>query len=134
MLDLVIHVHQNRNVDRTSWQLRIVRLTKADHNVLQSEIAHPLTQALQILGYDVFCDYAALGSDDRREPDDVVTATRADVRDSDPGLDAEKAHELARFIGIVALLFVVPDRTDDVRDRAIRFRKIDRRRARLRSA
>jgi hypothetical protein len=34
-LDLVIHVHQNRNVDRTSWQLRIVRLTKIDHNVLQ---------------------------------------------------------------------------------------------------
>jgi hypothetical protein len=55
-------------------------LTKADHNVLQSEIAHPLAQALQILGYDVFCDYAALGSDDRREPYDVVTATRAASR------------------------------------------------------
>jgi hypothetical protein len=39
---------------------------------------------------------------------------------------------LARFVGIVALLFVVPDRADDVRDRAIGFRKGDRRHARLR--
>ena len=74
LCDLVIHVHQNRNVDRNSWQLRIVRLTKANHNVLQSEIAHPLAQALQILGYDVFCDDATLGSDDRREPYDVDLA------------------------------------------------------------
>lgn len=30
---------------------------------------------------------------------------------------------MARFAGIVALLFVMPDRTDDVRDRAIGFRE-----------
>jgi hypothetical protein len=56
-----------------------------------------------------------------------------DVRDSHPGLDAEQAHELARFAGIVALLFVMPDRTDDVRDRAIGFREGGRGRARLRN-
>ena len=67
LLDLVIHVHENRNVDRISWQLRIMRLTKADHNVLQSKIAHPLAQALQKLGHDVFRDDAALGSNERRE-------------------------------------------------------------------
>ena len=39
--DLVIHVHHDRNVERISWQPRIVWLTKADYNVLQSEIAHP---------------------------------------------------------------------------------------------
>src|ERR1700719_2719186 len=37
--DLVIHVHQNRNVERTSWQPRIVRLTASDCNILQSEIS-----------------------------------------------------------------------------------------------
>jgi hypothetical protein len=58
-----------------------VQLTKADHNVLQPEIAHPLAQASQILGHDVFCDDAAVGSDNRRQPYDVVSATRADVRD-----------------------------------------------------
>src|SRR5947208_10910821 len=63
---------------------------------------------------------------------DVVAATRADVRNCYPGFDAEQTHELARFAGIVALLFVVPDRTDNVRDRAIGFRKGDRRNARLR--
>ena len=114
------------------WQLRIVRLTAADHNVLQSEIAHPLAQASQIFGHDIFCDDAAVGSDDRRQPYDVVAAARADVRDCHPGFDAEQTHELAWFAGIVALLFVVPDRADDVRDRAIGFRKGGRRRARLR--
>ena len=108
-----------------------MRLTKADHNVLQSEIAYPLAQAPQILRDDVFCDDVAVGSDNRREPYDVVAATRADVRDSHPGFDAEQTYELARFAGIVALLFVVPDRADDVRDGAIGFRKGDRRRARL---
>jgi hypothetical protein len=106
LFDLVIHVHQNRNVNRLSWQLRIVWLTKADHNVLQSEIAHPLAQALQILGHDVFCDDAAVGSDNRRQPYDVVAAACADVRDYHPGFYAEQTHELAWFAGIVALLFV----------------------------
>src|SRR5215469_3155133 len=44
LFDFVIHVHQNRNVDRSSWQLRIVRLTKAYYNVLQPENTHPLAQ------------------------------------------------------------------------------------------
>jgi hypothetical protein len=74
---------------------------------------------MQILRHDVFCDDAALGSDNRRQPYDVVAATRADVRDGPAGFDLEQAHELARLAGIIALLFIVPDRTDDVRDRAI---------------
>ena len=40
-------------------------------------------------------------------------------------------NELAWFAGMVALLFVVPDRADDVRDRAIGFRKGDSWRARF---
>ena len=92
----------------------------------------PLAQALQILGHDVFRDDSALGSNDRRESYDVVAATGTDIRDSHPGFDPEQAHELARFVGIVALLFVVPDRADNVRHRAIGFRKGDRRHARLR--
>ena len=103
MLDLVIHVHENRNVDQISWQLRIVRFTKADHDILQSKFAYPLAQALQILGHDVFRDDAALGSNDRRESYDVVAATGADVRDSHPGFDPEQAHELARFVGTIGL-------------------------------
>jgi len=130
--DLVIHVHHNRNVDRISWQPRVVRLTAADCHVLQSEIAHPVEQAPQIVGHDIFCDDAAFGSDDRREPCDVISAARADVRNCHPGFDAEQTHELARFVGIVALLLVVPDRAHDVRDRAIGFRKGGCRHARWR--
>ena len=115
-----------------SWQPRIVRLTQADYDVLQSEIAHPTAQAAQIFGHDIFCDDAAVGSDDRRQPYDVIAAARADVRDGHAGFDAEQTHELAGFAGIVAFLFVAPDRADDVRDRAIGFRKGGSRRARLR--
>jgi hypothetical protein len=86
LFDLVIHVHQNRNVHRISWQLRIVRLTEGDYNVLQSEIAYPLTQALQILRDDVFCDDATFRFDDRRQPYDVVAAPGADVCDVIPDL------------------------------------------------
>ena len=42
LCDLMIHVHQDRNVERTSWQPRIVRLTQANCDVLQPEIAHPI--------------------------------------------------------------------------------------------
>src|SRR5271165_2962987 len=42
--DLVIHVHQNRDVDGISRQSRVVRLAAADCNILQSEIAHPVAQ------------------------------------------------------------------------------------------
>jgi DNA-binding NtrC family response regulator len=37
-----------------------VRLTAADCNVLQSEIAHPVAELPQILGHDIFCDDAAV--------------------------------------------------------------------------
>ena len=47
-------------------------------------------------------------------------------------LDAQEANELLRFAGIVAFLFVVPNRADDVGDRAIRPRKRVGRSARLR--
>ena len=40
-----------------------------------------------------------------------------------PDFDAEQAHELAWFTGIVAFLFVVPDWADDARNRATGFRK-----------
>ena len=54
--DLVIHVHQNCNVERIGWQPWIVRLAEADHNVSQSEVAHTTAQPPQIFGYDIFCD------------------------------------------------------------------------------
>jgi hypothetical protein len=44
LCDLVIHVHQDRNVERISRQAWIVRLTAADCDVLQSESAHPSIQ------------------------------------------------------------------------------------------
>src|SRR5262249_30087131 len=131
LLDLVIHVHQNRNVDRFRWQLRIVWLTKAGHNVVQPEIAHLLAQALQILGHDIFRDDLAVEANNWRQPYHVIAATRANIRDCHPGLNPEQTHDLSRFAGIVALFFVVPDRADNVRHRAIGFRKGDRRHARL---
>src|SRR5215469_3122252 len=121
--DLVIHVHQDGNVERTSWQPRIVWLTKTDHHVLQSESAHSTAQALQIFRYDIFCDDAATGTDDRRQPYDVIAAACAYVSDSHLGFDAEQAHELTWFAGIVAFLFIVPDWADNIRDRAVGFWK-----------
>ena len=44
LCDLVIHVHQDRDVERICRQARIVRLTSADCDVLQSKVAHPSTQ------------------------------------------------------------------------------------------
>jgi hypothetical protein len=96
-----------------------VWLTEADHYVLQSESVHSTAQALQIFRYDIFCDDAATGTNDRRQPYDVIAAARANVGDGHPGFDPEQAHELAWFLRIVALLFVVPDWADDVCDRAI---------------
>jgi hypothetical protein len=47
-------MHQDGSVERIGWQPRIVRLTKADHHVLQSESAHSTAQALQIFRYDIY--------------------------------------------------------------------------------
>jgi hypothetical protein len=74
--DLVIHVHQDRNVERISWQSRIVGLTEAYYNILQSEIAYPTAQASQIFGYDILCDDEAAWADDRGKPYDVIAAAR----------------------------------------------------------
>ena len=100
-----------------------MRLTQADHDVLQSESAYPLTQAAQIFRLNIFRDDATAGADDRGEPHDVIAATRADVRDGHTGFDAKQTHELDRFTGGVALFFVVPDWADDISDRTTEFGK-----------
>ena len=79
LCDFVIHVHQDRSVERMSRQPRIVRLTEADGDVLQPKITHSIAQAPQIFWHNVFCDDAPVGSDDRRQPHDVVAATCTDV-------------------------------------------------------
>ena len=109
-----------------------MRFTQADGDVLQSEVAYPLTQTPQIFRPNIFRDNAAAGADDRGEPYDVVAATGADVRYGHAGFDAKQTYELACFAGGFALFFVVPDRADDVSDRTIRFRKSSSRRAGLR--
>jgi hypothetical protein len=121
--DFVIHVHQNCNVERIGRQPWIVRLAKADYNVLQSEITHPTAQAPQIFGHNILCNDAAVRTDDWGQPYDVIAAARANVCDAHPGFDAEQTHELAWFVGIVTLLFVLPDWADNVRDWAIGFWK-----------
>src|SRR5262249_30770658 len=130
--DFVIHVHQNCDVERIGWQPWIVRLAEADHNVSQSEVAHPTAQAPQILGYDIFSYDSAVGTHDRGQPYDVIAAACANIRDGHPRFDAEPTHELACFVGSVALLFVVPDWADNVGDRAIGIWKGGSRRARFR--
>ena len=97
-------------------------------------IAHPLAQASQIFAHNIFCDNAAASADDLGRPYGIIAATRANVRDGHPGFDGKQTHELAWFAGVVALLFIVPDRADDVRDWAIGFRKGRSIRARLRQA
>ena len=101
----MIHVHQDRSVKRMSRQPRIVRLTETVSDVLQSETTHPIAKAPQIFWHDIFCNDAPVGSDDRRQPHDVVAAACADVRDGHPGLDAEETHELVWFAGGVPLNF-----------------------------
>ena len=77
--DFVIHVHQKCNVERIGWQPWIGRLAEADHNVSQSEVVHPTAQPPQIFGYDIFCDDAAVGTDDRGQPYDVIAAAGANI-------------------------------------------------------
>ena len=107
----------------SSWQSWIVGFAEANCNVLQSEIAYPPAQALRILWYDILRDDAAARADNRGQSYRVVAATRADVRDGHSGFNAEPTYELAWFAGIVALFFVVPDWADNIRNRAIGFRK-----------
>ena len=110
--DFVIHVHEDCGVKRMGGQPRIVWLPEADGDVLQSEITQPIAQAPQIFWPYILRNYAPIGSDDRRQPHDVVAAACADIRDGHPGLDAEELHELAWFAGGVPLLFAMPDRAD----------------------
>ena len=128
--DLVIHVHQDRHVERTGRQPRIVRLAKPDGDVLQSESAHALAQTLKVFGHDIFGDDAAAGAHDRRQPHDIVATAGADVGDGHSRFDAEPMNELAGLAGGVALRFVVPNRAHDVGNRTIRFRKRGGRRTR----
>ena len=67
LCDLVIHVYQDRNVGRFGWQSWIVWLASSYRDVLQAKSAHSFAQVLQIFGYDVFCDYAAVRAHDRRQ-------------------------------------------------------------------
>src|SRR5437773_8136698 len=104
--DLMIHVHQDRNVERISRQPRIVRFTESDYNVLQSEIAYPTAQAPQIFGYNILCDDAAVRTDDRGQPYDVIAAARADVCDGHRGFDAKQTYPA----GVVRRLHRAPFR------------------------
>ena len=63
--DLVIHVHQDRNIGRFGWQSGIVWLASSYRDVLQAKSAHSLAQVLQIFGHDVFGDDAAVCAYDR---------------------------------------------------------------------
>ena len=67
-----------------------MRFTQADGDVLQSEVAYPLTQTPQIFRPNIFRDNAAAGADDRGEPYDVVAAIGADVRYAHAGFDAKQ--------------------------------------------
>ena len=123
LCDLVIHVHQDRRVERTGRQPRIVRLTAGDDDILQAEIANALAQLAQIVRHDVFGIDASVGPDDRRKPHRVIAAACADVGDGHPAPDPEQLDNLLNFAGRITLLFVVPDRADDIRDRTFRLGK-----------
>src|SRR6516164_8450397 len=72
-----------------------------------------------------------MGANDRRQPDDVISAARADVCDGHPGFDAKQTHELAWFAGCVALFFIMPNRANDISNGTIGVRKRNSRRARI---
>src|SRR4029453_9628974 len=63
----------------------------------------PTAQAAQIFGYDILCDDAAVGTDDRRQPYDVIAAACANIGDGHPGFDAEQTHERAGSTGTAGL-------------------------------
>src|SRR6516225_6735013 len=73
-----------------------------------------------------------MGPNDRGQPDDVISAARADVCDGHPGFDAKQMHELAWFAGCVALFFIVPNRANDISNGTIGVRKRNSWRARIR--
>jgi hypothetical protein len=73
-----------------------------------------------------------MGANDRGQPYDVITAARTDVRDGHPGFDAKQTHELAWFARCVAFFFTMPNRTNDIRNWTIGFRKRNGPRSRIR--
>ena len=69
---------------------------------MQSKVTHPTAQTPQIFGYDIFRFDAAMGSDRRRKPHDVISAARANISDRHPGFDAKQTYQLADATEFVA--------------------------------
>ena len=129
LCDLVIHVHQDRNVERINRQARIVCSPRP---IVTFCNPRSRTRLRSIRKYSGTSDNVAVGADDRGQPYDVITAARADVGDSHPGFDSKQTHELARFAGRVALFFIMPNRANDIRNGTIGVRKRISRRACIR--
>ena len=112
--DLVVHVDEQRDVDRGRRQARVVRLAEAEGDVGQPLLAHPAVEAGEVVRHHVLRQHAPGRADHLREADRVVAGARADVGDRHAGPDPEMPRELPRLVDLVALLLRRPDRADDL--------------------
>ena len=63
--DLVIHVHQDRDIQRGGGQSRVVRLAKREFDVCQPQAFGSPLKLDEVIQRDVFGDDGAGGSDKR---------------------------------------------------------------------
>ncbi len=113
----MVHVDEESEVDRPGRQPRVVGVAAHDRNRAGEALAgDPAGQAFEIFRNDVLGEDVPRWSDPPRHAHRIVAAAGADIRDPEPGLDAEQVHHALGFAGLVARLLVTPDVGDDARD------------------
>ena len=102
VLDLVIHVRQDRDVDRVGWQSRVIRVSEYDGHPFDAVPSQPRLELLQVVGLDVLGVNRRAGAEPAGQSHRVVAAPRPDVRHPDPRSDAESIHDALGFSVAVA--------------------------------
>ena len=103
--DLMVHVHEDRRIERGWRQARIVGLAQRRQNVTQLETPDALGQLPKVVTHDVLGDYLTVQAQQGREAYRVITAPRADIADGHAGLEVHKPNDLTGLVHGIALLF-----------------------------
>jgi hypothetical protein len=122
-LDLMIHVDEQHAVERRVGHLRVVRLAKLQHDIVEPLALDAPPQRLQGLRHDVLRQHPARAADDRRQAHRIIALAGADVGDRHAFLDLGEAHHGLELAGAVAGILVRIARRHDRRDRPLRLRE-----------
>ncbi len=123
VLNLVVHVRENRHVDRIARQLGVTRFPQHEPYSSDPLSVEPRFELFQVLGRDVLGIDRRARAESVRKPNGIVSGPRSDVRDPHSWLDPESVHHPLGFAIAVSDGFFRVERRDDAGDRAVRRRK-----------